>query len=125
MKILRVLMVAAVCGGFASAAFAETYPWPHEAGPTIYKKLFENDEVRVSEIKFNPGEKIAMHHHDCGHSIYILEAGQLTISHPDGTSAVVDGKAGDVMWMGAEDHAAQNTGATTLRALITEVKKSK
>jgi quercetin dioxygenase-like cupin family protein len=114
-----VLMVAGLCVG--GAAWAD-YPGPHEAGPNVYKQLFENDRVRISEIDFDPGEAIPMHHHAYGHSVYILEAGQLTITKPDGSSSVVDAKAGDVMWMGIEDHAARNTGPTRLRGLVTEIK---
>lgn len=107
-----------------AVSHAAEYPGPHEAGPNIYRLLSENDEVRVSEIKFNPGDSIPMHHHAYGHSIYILEGGQLTLTSPDGSTKTVDAKPGDVMWMGVEDHAATNTGATTLRAVITEVKKT-
>ena len=123
MKALQILVLAFVCS-VSTAWAAETYPGPHEAGPNIYHKIFENDEVRVSEVTFKAGESIPMHHHSYGHCLYVLEAGQLTISHPDGTSVVMDAKAGDVMWMGTEDHAAQNTGTTTVKVLVTEVKKS-
>jgi beta-alanine degradation protein BauB len=109
----------------STGAFAAEYPGPHEAGPNIYRLISENDEVRVSEIKFGPGETIPMHHHSYGHSLYVVEGGQLTITKPDGTSAVVDAKAGDVMWMGVEDHSAVNTGTSTVRIIITEVKSSK
>lgn len=108
----------------ASSAFAETYPGPHEAGPDVYKLVSENDQVRVSVATFVPGQKIAMHHHSYGHSLYILEAGQLTISKPDGSSQVLNANVGDVMWMGIEDHSAQNTGTTTVKVLITEVKSA-
>lgn len=125
MKIPRTLSTAVFCLFVSVSAFAaDTYPGPHEAGPDIYRQLFENNEVRVSEIQFDPGDKIAMHHHTYGHSIYILEAGQLTLSYPNGKTVVMDAKKGEVLWMGVEDHAAVNTGKTVFRALITEVKSS-
>ncbi len=124
MKALRILLLAAVFAGFAGQAFAETYPGPHEAGPGIYKQVFDNEQVRVSEVTFEQGVTIPMHHHSYGHSLYILEGGQLTITYPDGTSAVVDAKAGDVMLRGVEDHSAKNTGSTTVRVLVTEVKSA-
>ena len=121
----RIISLIVVGLAMVSAAVAEeAYPGPHEAGPNIYHLLSDNEHVRVSEIKFNPGDSIPMHHHSYGHSLYILEGGQLTISKPDGSSSVVDAKAGDVMWMGIEDHSAVNTGTTTLRAVITEVKSA-
>lgn len=106
------------------SAFAEekTYPGPQEAAPNVYTQLFDNERVRVSEIKFNPGDKAPMHTHPFPHVLYILEGGQLTLSHPDGTSAVVNAEAGQVMYMGAETHEAVNTGTTVVRAAITELK---
>ncbi len=126
---LMVVLLMAASAGFAeeavvSQASGSAYPGPHEAGPSIYTKIFENDAVRVSEIKFNPGDQIPMHHHSYGHSLYILEGGQLTITAPDGKATVLDATAGQVMWMGVEDHSAKNTGTTTVRVLITEVKSS-
>jgi beta-alanine degradation protein BauB len=107
---------------FAEEAAATTYPGPQEAAANVYKQLFDNEAVRVSEIKFAPGDKAPMHTHPWPHVVYILDPGQLTITKLDGTSSVVDGKAGDVMYMGAETHEAVNTGTTTLRATITEIK---
>jgi quercetin dioxygenase-like cupin family protein len=100
----------------------QAYPGPQEGAPNIYTQIFDNERVRVSEIKFNPGDKAPMHTHAWAHFVYVLEAGQLTITHPDGTSAVVDAQAGQVLWMPAETHEAVNTGATTLRALVSEIK---
>src|SRR5689334_12289523 len=109
-----------ICSGAALAA--EEYPGPQEGAPNVYKQVFDNDRVRVSEITFNPGDKAAMHTHAYPHVVYVIEGGQLTLSHPDGTSAVVNAKAGDVIWMGPETHEAVNTGTTRLRATVTEIK---
>jgi len=48
--------------------------------------------------------------------------GQLTLTHPDGPSTVVDAKPGDALWMGAETHEAVNTGKTVVRGTVTEIK---
>ena len=105
-------------------AFAEekTYPGPQEGAPNVYKQVFDNDRVRVSEIKFEPGAKAAMHTHPYVHVVYILEGGELTVTHPDGTSTVATVKAGDVLWFPAETHEAVNTGKTVVRGTVTELK---
>ena len=105
-------------------AFAEEvkYPGPQEAAPNVYHQIFDNERVRVSEITFKPGDKAAMHTHPYDHSLYVLEAGTLTLSHPDGTSQVVNAEVGQVMFMKAETHEAVNTGTTQFRALVTELK---
>ncbi len=110
-----------LCSGLTFAE-EKTYPGPQEAAPNVYKQLFDNEQVRVSEIKFNPGDKAAMHTHPYPHVIYILEGGQLTLTHADGTTTVLDAKTGDTMWMGAETHEAVNTGIAVVRATITEIK---
>lgn len=109
---------------FSVSAFAEEkiYPSPQEAAPNVYTQLFDNESVRVSEIKFNPGDKAPMHTHPFAHVLYVLEGGQLTLSHLDGTSAVVNAEAGQVMYMGPESHEAVNTGTTVVRATVTELK---
>ena len=119
-----VLMMAFVLMFCSSSAFAveKTYPSPQQAAPNVYKQIFENDRVIISEIKFNPGDKAAMHTHAYPHAVYIIEGGQLTLTHPDGTSKVVDAKPGDVMYMEAETHEAVNTGTTVFRATVTEIK---
>ena len=111
-----------LCSASAFAEETKTYAGPQEGAPNVYKQLFDNDHVRVSEIKFSPGEKAAMHTHPYPHVVYVIEGGELTISHPDGTSAVVKAKAGDVLWMDAETHEAVNTGTTVLRGTVTEIK---
>ena len=109
---------------FSASAFAEEkiYPGPQEAAPNVYKKLFDNESVLISEITFKPGDKAPMHTHPYKHSVYIIEGGELTLSRPGGTSAVATAKAGDVLWFPAETHEALNTGITTVRGVITEIK---
>ena len=115
-------VIALLVSVSAFAADDRTYPGPQAGAPNVYKQLFDNEKVRVSEITFKPGDKAAMHTHAYPHAVYIIEGGELTLSHPDGTSAVVQAKAGDVMWMSAETHEAVNTGKTTLRGTVTEIK---
>ncbi|MDP3703454.1 MAG: cytoplasmic protein [Candidatus Omnitrophota bacterium] len=114
----------ALCGiivglGVAGAAWAQD---PVEVGPDIYTVKFENERVRVSEIKFVPGASIAMHSHP-DHFLYVLAAGTLQLGHPDGTTAEFVGTPGQVAWIPAESHAAVNTGTTEFRGLVVELKE--
>ncbi len=97
---------------------------PLEVGPDIYKLLFENDKVRVMEIMFKPGDKIAMHSHP-DHLAYIMSEGTLLLSYPDGTTKEMAGKSGDVFWINAEAHAAENIGTTEVKGLVVELKEQK
>src|SRR3989338_8475869 len=123
----RILSIIAIAVGISIASIGawaaeETYPDPITAAPNIYKKLFENERVRVSEIKFNPGDKAPMHTHTEDHFIYVLEDGTLELTHPDGSSQTVAAKAGEGLWLAAETHEALNTGSTVMRAIVAELK---
>ena len=85
---------------------------PAQVGPNIYKLLFENDRVRVFEVRFKPGEKIALHSHP-DHVVYVFGDGKLKLSYPDGKSVEVGLKAGQTLWIPAETHAAEMSGPPT------------
>lgn len=95
---------------------------PLKAAPSMYTLIFENDRVRVMQVVFKVGEKIPQHSHP-DHFVYVLEGGKAKISKPDGTAIDADFKAGQVVWLPAETHWAQNTGTTPLRLLVTELKE--
>ena len=122
------IMRKAVCLGFVLGimvflgAVTVKAQDPLTVGPDIYKLLFENERVRAMEVKFNPGDSIGAHSHP-DHFVYVIDPGMIRISHPDGSFMDVEGKAGDVFWMNAETHSAVNTGTTTMRLLVVELKE--
>ncbi len=118
-QLSRGVFVAMALAILAAPALAQD---PLKAAPTMYKLVFENERVRVMEVTFKVGEKIAPHSHP-DHFAYILEAGKLKISKPDGTGGELDGKVGDVVWIPAETHSGQNVGTTTMRILVVELKE--
>ena len=118
-----VLMFGVLCFGMLRpvAVFAQD---PLEVGSNVYQLVFENDRVRVMEINFNPRDKISFHSHP-DHFVYVLEGGKLTLSYPDGATKDFEGKPGDVVWINAETHGAENVGTTHLRGLVVELKEPK
>jgi len=95
---------------------------PLKVGPNIYKKLLENDRVRMLEVTFAPGDSIAMHSHP-DHAVYAVTAGKLRVTNSDGTTMVADLKAGDPIWFPAVAHAAKNIGAVPLKLVVVELKE--
>ena len=94
---------------------------PMKVAPNIYNKvLLENDNVRVMEVFFKPGDEAAKHSHPA-HFAYILTGGKLSIT-TDGKTVVAEAKAGDVIWMEAETHSAKNTGDTDVKLIVVELK---
>lgn len=118
---MKKLIVIAVMAGWVLAAGAAYAADPVAVGPTIYKVILENDKVRVSEITFRPGDSIPEHSHN-DHFLYVLSAGTLKLSHPDGTSNDFTGTPGQIVWLPAETHSAVNTGTTEFKALVVEAK---
>lgn len=94
---------------------------PLKVAPNMYKLLFENERVRVMEVTFKPGEKIAEHSHP-DHYVYVLSAGKLKITAGE-TVTDADLAVGQVLWIPAETHWAVNTGTTEVKALVTELKE--
>ena len=94
---------------------------PHKAGPTIYRSVFENDRVRVFEVTFEKGAKIAAHSHP-DHAVYVLEGGKLRISAPGRAPQDLELKAGEGAFLPAQAHTAENLGSSRVRLIVYELK---
>ena len=68
----RVMMLAVLSLMSAQVVLAED---PLAVAPKMYKRLFENERVRVMEVTFEPGDKIAKHSHP-DHFVTVLEPGK-------------------------------------------------
>src|SRR5690242_17946005 len=113
--VLTLVIVAIAFTLGIRAAFAAGDPLA--VAPDMYKLKFENDRVRVMEVTFAPGAKIAEHSHP-DHVAVITEGGKLTITNADGTSQDLDGKVGDAMFIPAVAHSAVNTGTTEVKVVV-------
>ena len=49
--------------------------------------LFENDRVKVWEMRLEPGEASDLHRHTLDYLLYILEGTTIDADRPDGSSA--------------------------------------
>jgi quercetin dioxygenase-like cupin family protein len=95
---------------------------PLEVGPDIYKELFANESVRVLEVTFAPGAKIAMHKHP-DHVAYAVTGGKLKIAPAEGEAQEMEIQPGMALFMPAQAHAAENTGTTELKLAVVELNK--
>ncbi len=120
-KWMAVLILSVVFFG-SRPLFAGDYPDPYEVGKQYYTLLLENERVRVSDVKFKPGDKMAMHSHP-EHLVYALTPGKIKFEYPNGTTKDVEVQTGQVLWAGEESHATDNIGGTDLHVLVVELKK--
>jgi len=109
-------------GGTPGAASAGEDPV--KVGPKIYKQIFEDDHVRVLQITFEKGAKIAMHTHP-DHVVYATSGGKLRITPAQGAAQDAELKEGKAVFLPAQAHSAENVGATKVQAIVFELKGGK
>ncbi|MEN9908708.1 MAG: hypothetical protein RLZZ540_1857 [Bacteroidota bacterium] len=125
MKTIKMIIMALLFGVFSFQSASLYAQDPMKAAHNVYKKvLLENDKVRVMEVVFAPGATAAMHSHP-NHSIYAVTGGKIEITEKGKKAVAMDIKAGTAMYMAAVTHMAKNTGTTTLKLIVTEMKPAK
>jgi quercetin dioxygenase-like cupin family protein len=116
----RILLLTCILSLAFSAALAQdvmTVP----GGAEAHKVLLDNDQVRVLDVRLQPGQKIAMHSHPAN-VVYFVTDCKTNVTSPDGKTAVRDGKAGTAIWSGPLTHAAENIGPAECHLVQTELK---
>jgi len=102
----------------AVVAFAQD---PVKMDPEKNRLVFENDRVRVYEVKNPKGGTLKMHSHPA-HVVYFLESGKAKFTNADGKVTEAEVKAGEALWSEPVTHRVENTGTTPLRAIVVELK---
>ncbi|HAH22796.1 MAG TPA: hypothetical protein DCL77_03365 [Prolixibacteraceae bacterium] len=117
------MILSSLFFGLLLALCADLYAQdPVKVAPNVYKKvLLDNDQVRVIQIEFAPGEIATWHHHPNSVS-YALTDGKIEITEKGKAPVVNDVKANSVMYEAAVTHMAKNVGATTVKMILTELK---
>jgi quercetin dioxygenase-like cupin family protein len=110
--ILAVVLMA------AAPAFAQDAV---TVGPNVYKKVMENDRIRVLEATYKPGDKVGPHSVS-EHLFYMLSGGTLIIKPEGRTAYEMPFKVGDSLYLPAQTRATENDSSQTVRALIVEIK---
>lgn len=89
--------------------------------------LFENDRVRVWDLRLAPGESTGLHRHTTDFLYVVIGDGTLQTSYPDGTAepprTMQDGDVRFREVAGESVHAAQNLGTTPWRNIVVELKR--
>ena len=115
-------------GRFDPAQFATELvraPDNHQLGTSLW---FENERVRVFEVRLEPGERGPFHIHDRTYFWTVVEPG-LGLQHlADGTYMVRDYRLGETKFLvhsadKALIHDLENVGATTLRFVTVELRE--
>ena len=93
-----------------------------QASPANFKVLLENEQVRVLEYTLEPGEKDQWHTHPAKVS-YVVSGGKVLVHRENGETIISEEPIGTASWMNAVGkHYVENTGKTTIKVILTEVK---
>ena len=89
---------------------------------------FENDRVRVWQLKLEPGQAAGFHTHREDYFWAVLDGGKGLARDPDGSTREYEFKEGQVGWTElswpvswTHDHV--NVGNNTVRMIVVEIKK--
>jgi quercetin dioxygenase-like cupin family protein len=93
-----------------------------KVAPHLHVVLFENDKVRVLQVKVKPGEQAAMHWHP-ENITYVQSTGRLRFTKPDGSTADAELSEGLVRHGDAGSHAVKNVGEQRFEAIQVELKE--
>ncbi len=115
-------------GTFDPARYADELraaPGNHQIGTSLW---FENDRVRVFEVRLEPGERGPFHVHDTTYFWTVVEPGRGLQRFADGTYVVREHGVGETKYLvhAPENpliHDLENVGSTTLRFVTVELKR--
>jgi len=119
-KVMSLSLCLAVLLGFSAVGMAQDVV---KLMPAMHKILLDNDDVRVYEATYKPGEKAAMHSHP-KHVVYIISGGKITFTGKDGKKEERTMDTGQAIESPETVHMTENTGDTEVKVLVVELKHS-
>jgi beta-alanine degradation protein BauB len=118
MRLMMGLLAAAVTASMAGEASAQD---ALSMTPGVYKKVLENERIRVLEGTFRKGAKVDVHSHP-EHLLYVLTDGALVFKPGGRTPYEMTFKAGEAFSLPAQSRALENDSEKDIRVLVVELK---
>ncbi|MCK5446208.1 MAG: hypothetical protein KAI73_11345 [Rhodospirillaceae bacterium] len=109
----------------AAPAMAEEVPSAPEASPEVYKIIAENDQFRVIEATWKPGQQDKFHSHPADRVSLFETNCALRLTNPDGTYRDAKPKGGKAVARTGKpvaSHYAKNMGDSICILRIVELK---
>jgi quercetin dioxygenase-like cupin family protein len=97
---------------------------PAKLAPQFYRVVLDNEDARVIDYHLKPGEREPMHSHPSGVLVYYFTDAKARMTLPDGKTAEVTNRAGDIVWRDPVTHFAENTGSSDVHTVLIEPKVS-
>ncbi len=121
--------------GASNAPDARPWPWPDSldalvAAPDYHKLLFENERVRLLEVRIPPGAFVQVHTHRWPSAIYVATQSDFIRRDVQG-NVLFDSRASGpppdqpfVQWTGPlPPHSVENVGSREILLITTELKE--
>jgi quercetin dioxygenase-like cupin family protein len=93
-----------------------------KVAPKIARVLFENDRIRILEIKLKRGQKMGMHSHPAN-AVYAVTSSRIKSTSPDGRAQKLKMKKGQVNWSDGGSHTVENLDTKDALSLVIELKE--
>lgn len=109
----------------ASLAAWPASTWAQDAltaAPSVYKKVLDNERMRVLEARLKPGAKVPLHSHP-DHMIYMQTDGSIVLKLPGKTPYEMTLNAGEALFLTAQTRAEENDSDKEVRFLVVELKR--
>lgn len=94
---------------------------PAVINPGLYTVIFENERVRVLEYRDEPGDRTRPHRHPDSVMVTLSDFRRRVSS--GGHSVDVELRAGEVRWVGEQEHTGENVGDTATHGIFIELKE--
>lgn len=91
--------------------------------PEVHSLLFENEKVRMLDVRLAAGEKTAMHWHPENIS-YVVQGGKMRVTRSDQTVVEVDLVTGKAIPGAEGEHAVENIGNSDIHTIQIEFLRS-
>ncbi|HYK39535.1 MAG TPA: hypothetical protein VEU98_05885 [Candidatus Eremiobacteraceae bacterium] len=87
------------------------------------KVEFENEQVRVTRVRYAPHAKSPMHSHT-GRAVVAITPSHLRVTTSEGTTRETERHAGEIYWGDSVTHAAENLTDAPLETIEVEIKQA-
>jgi quercetin dioxygenase-like cupin family protein len=122
-RYMTIALAGTALASMASAALAQNAPPTYQADPSVYKVIFEDQNLRVIAATWKAGQTDKPHSHPVPSIAYAVTDCALKLTSPDGKSVNITPKAGSANAVPiTASHTAENVGAAECRTLFVERK---
>jgi hypothetical protein len=94
---------------------------PTISNPDLYRVVMENDRVRVLEYSDRPGDRTTPHVHPDSVMLTMSPFRRRLIGRD--REVEIELEAGQIRWLGAQEHAGENIGETETHVFFVELKE--